>query len=74
MVISPDKWRECWGLADRTVTAFKNALAAAGIPESAHGSIRPVVTHDGKVYVETLMLRADAAATVAEALDCHRQS
>lgn len=73
MVISPDKWRECWSLADRTVTALRIALNAAGITESAHGSIRPVVTHDGKVYVETLMLRADAAATVTEALGRHRQ-
>ncbi|WKX71241.1 hypothetical protein [Streptomyces sp. XD-27] len=69
MPMPMDIWRERWDRADRTAAALRNALATHGIPESAYGSIRPVVTHQGSAYVDLGMLREDAAAKVAAVLN-----
>lgn len=48
--------------------AIREALAALGLPESVWRGIRPMVTHKGLAYVHLGMVRADAAARMAEAM------
>ncbi|MGK5630301.1 hypothetical protein [Streptomyces sp. URMC 123] len=68
MPLPMPQWRERWQRADRAADALRGALAALGVPRSAHGPIRGVVTHQGHVLVDVGMLREDAAAAVAAAL------
>ncbi|MGV9312795.1 L-seryl-tRNA selenium transferase [Streptomyces sp. NPDC003691] len=43
-------------------------MAAIGLPETFWSSLRPVVTHSGKSYVNVGMVPADAAEQIAEAI------
>ncbi|WP_247614028.1 hypothetical protein [Streptomyces tagetis] len=54
--------------------AIRAALAALGLPERVWGSVRPMVTHSGKPYVHLGMVRAEAAARIAEAIRSGRSS
>ncbi|WP_217251929.1 hypothetical protein [Streptomyces sp. AC602_WCS936] len=48
--------------------AIRAALAALGLPERVWGSVRPMVTHNGKPYVHLGMVRAEVAEKIAEAM------
>ncbi|WP_399226266.1 hypothetical protein [Streptomyces sp. TRM49041] len=68
MPMSLEQWRECWARAEGAAEGLREALSALGVPQVAYGAVRPVVTHNGRVYVDVGMLRGDAAVMVAEAL------
>ncbi|MFJ8162911.1 hypothetical protein ACIRBY_18565 [Streptomyces sp. NPDC096136] len=61
-------WRDARTQATNAAESIRAALAALGVPESAWGSARPVVTHNGHAYVHLGMIRADAVEQIAEAL------
>ncbi|GAA4909173.1 hypothetical protein GCM10023237_31270 [Streptomyces coeruleoprunus] len=68
MCMPMEEWRETWAYAEEMTEALREALSALGIPRTSYRSIRPVITHRGQMYVAVGMLRADAAAVLANAL------
>lgn len=68
MPLPMEQWHECRERADRAAVLLLEALSALGIPQTAYGSIRPVVTHRGRVYVNVGMLREDAVSMVVDVL------
>lgn len=68
-----DTYRAGRQAATDAADAVRDALAGLGLPESAWRGIRPMVTHSGKAYVHVGMIRADAAATLAEALGARQE-
>jgi len=63
-----DTYRAGRQAATDAADAVRDALAGLGLPESVWRGIRPLVTHTGKSYVHVGMIRADAAAVLAQAL------
>ncbi|MFG3499485.1 hypothetical protein [Streptomyces sp. NPDC047928] len=63
-----DDWRDGWERADKAAEALKEALTSLGVPRTAHGVVRPVVTRRGGAYVDLGMVRADVVVLLVEAL------
>ncbi|MGY3680240.1 hypothetical protein [Streptomyces sp. TE33382] len=61
-------WRDSRVKAVDAAEAVRAALAALGLPESAWGSVRPMVTHKGVPYVHIGMVHAQTAELIAEAM------
>ncbi|HBF80117.1 MAG TPA: hypothetical protein DD420_09360 [Streptomyces sp.] len=61
-------WRDGRARATDAAESIRAALAALGVPESAWGGVRPMVTQTGRPYVDLGTLRADVVEQVAEAL------
>ncbi|MBL1088432.1 MULTISPECIES: hypothetical protein [Streptomyces] len=61
-------WRDSRRRAEDATEAIQAALAILGLPEATVASLRPVVTHSGKSYVDLGMIRADHAERMAEAI------
>ncbi|MEW1546026.1 hypothetical protein [Streptomyces tsukubensis] len=61
-------WRDARSKAVDATEAIRAAMAAIGLPEAFWSSLRPVVTHSGKSYVNVGMVPAEAAEQIAEAM------
>jgi hypothetical protein len=61
-------WRDGRKRADDAAKALCEALAALGLPESVGSSVRPVVTHSGRPYVDLGTLRAEQVEQMAQAI------
>ncbi|MDO0937393.1 hypothetical protein QQY66_38815 [Streptomyces sp. DG2A-72] len=68
MAMDMQTYRDRRKEATEAAEAIRAALAGLGLPESVWGSVRPMVTHSGKPYVHLGMVRAEAAARMAEAM------
>ncbi|AWN32317.1 hypothetical protein DKG71_27790 [Streptomyces sp. NEAU-S7GS2] len=61
-------WRDGRKKADDAAAAIREAFTALGLSEAVGRSIRPVVTHSGRSYVDLGMLRAEQVERAAQAI------
>ncbi len=68
MPMELEQWRACWARAEAAAEELRAAFAALGMAPAVCRTLRPIVTHQGRVYVGIGQLPEDAARMVARAL------